>query len=404
MTVPVSFLLGSPVRLIVAIVLFVVLDLTVLVINLWIADHVADDAVAINLAGRQRMLSQQITKSLLLAHHAPDADTRNTAQEELAKAHSLFQQTLTAFDRGGTTPGGDGKPVVLLRVDADQNGRKPLSEAILLVAPLASSMAELKATGTLSDATRAAAVAYMTRHNRDILARMNLLTSALEQDSVQRISRLRIIQTGAFVLALANFLVIVLGMVRQYHQVERAGQRWRELAEHDHLTGLYNRAAFREGMQNAMNQDQSQGKGFYILVLDLDGFKPINDSFGHAAGDEMLRQVANQLVRTARESDVVARLGGDEFALLCPFTSAPDNPGLICDRVIANIDTIVDPNGLARTVRASLGVAVYPTHGRDVDELLAAADRAMYRSKAAGGARWSMAVLNRSPDQDAASH
>jgi diguanylate cyclase (GGDEF)-like protein len=240
----------------------------------------------------------------------------------------------------------------------------------------------------------------MTRHNRDILARMNLLTSALEQDSVQRISRLRIIQTGAFALALANFLVIVLGMVRQFHQVERAGQRWRKLAENDHLTGLYNRAAFREGVINAMNQAESGRRGFSVLVLDLDGFKPINDSFGHAAGDEMLRQVANQLAHTARASDVVARLGGDEFALLCPFISAPDNIELICDRVIANIDSIVDPNGHMRTVRASIGVAVYPTHGRNVDELLAAADRAMYRSKSAGGARWSMAVLNPAPERN----
>lgn len=396
MPIPVRLLLSSPSRLIAAIVLFVVLDLSVLIINLWIANHVAEDAVAINLAGRQRMLSQQITKSLLLAHHAPDAVNRAQALQELSQAYELFRQTLIAFDRGGTTRGGDGQPTRLHRVMPGMDGRLPLDEAIQLIAPLARVMDAYQRSGELSDTTRAAIVAYMTRHNRDILARMNRLTTALEHSSVQRISRLRIIQTGAFLLALANFLIIVLGLVRQYHHVEKDGRRWRELAQRDPLTGLLNRTAFRAGIDNALQNYQEAQPALTILMLDLDGFKPINDRYGHAAGDQFLQQVGQTLASTARESDLVARLGGDEFALLCPHLHGANHIRQFCERLIQAIEHLPGPEG-AHMVRASVGAAVYPDHGQDVDELLAAADRAMYRSKAAGGGRCGLAELNRSP-------
>jgi len=396
MPVPVRLLIGSPSRLIAAIVLFVVLDLSVLLINLWIANHVAEDAVAINLAGRQRMLSQQITKSLLLAHHAPDAQTRASALEELTQAYSLFRQTLTAFDQGGTTRGGDGKPAQLQRVGTDNPGRRALNDAIKLVELLGMTMEAYQRKGVLSDADRAETVAYMTLHNQDILANMNRLTTALEQSSVQRISRLRVVQTGAFLLALANFLIIVLGLVRQYHHVERDGQRWRELAQRDTLTGLFNRAAFRAGMENHVCPPQGNPSPLTVLMLDLDGFKPINDRYGHAAGDKLLQDVGHVLVATARESDLVARLGGDEFALLCPHLHTPESIRHLCERLIQAINQIPGPDGQP-VVKASLGAAVFPDHGADVDELMAAADRAMYHSKTTGGSRWSLAELNAPP-------
>ncbi|MEW6677231.1 MAG: diguanylate cyclase [Pseudomonadota bacterium] len=397
MPVTVQFLLSSPSRLITAVVLFVVLDLSVLLINLWIAEHVARDAVAINLAGRQRMLSQQITKSLLLAHHAPTPEVREEALAELGKAYGVFSQTLAAFARGGTTPGGDGRPVELNRVGTLNPGRAPLEAAMKLVPPLDEAMQEFLTSGTLTEASRTATVAYMTRHNRQILAKMNELTTALEQDSVRSIGRLRIIQTSAFVLALANFLVIVVGLVRRYHLLEKDGQRWRDMAEHDQLTGLYSRTAFREALSDALHLARTDGGALTVLALDLDGFKPVNDRYGHATGDEFLKQVGQSLLATARHSDVVARLGGDEFALLCPGLEGDEAVRQFCDRLIAHIDDIADPQGEKGRVRASIGVALYPDHGQTLDELLAAADRAMYRSKAAGGGQWGIAELNRPP-------
>lgn len=394
MLLPTRLLLGSPLKLGIAIALFVILDLSVLVINLWIADQVSRDAVAINLAGRQRMLSQQITKSLLLANHAPDEITRTQAREELANAYELFATTLRAFDQGGVTKGGDGQQVKLRRVEQNA-GRGPLDVALFKVAPLTQRLDTLLKTPSASTDDFRWAMDYMIANNREILARMNDLTFALEQQSVSRIRELRLIQTGAFALALLNFLVIVLGLVKQYHSVRQDGGRWRELAQRDALTGLFNRAALRETLERQVVEASRASQAFSLLLLDLDGFKPINDRFGHAAGDELLKTLANTLLSLARESDIVARLGGDEFALVCPNLSGTDQIRHFCDRIVHGIADMECNYGGNCSVHASVGAAVYPTHGTGGDELLAAADRAMYQSKGAGGNRWSQAELNR---------
>ncbi|KAF0101080.1 MAG: diguanylate cyclase [bacterium] len=394
MPLPLSYLISSPRRLFVAIVLFVVLDLGVLLINLWIAAQVAQDAVAINLAGRQRMLSQQTTKTLLLVTHAPDAASRKAAAEELAAAFSLFERTLNAFDQGGETRGGDGKPVSLRPVGTAE-GRQAVKATLLLVGPLANTLSTLKSEGHLDEGAARQAMAYMVRNNRDILTQMNRLTTDLERDSIRRTQELRAIQTTFFLFALANFLVIVLGLVKRHKQLERDRHHWREIAQRDALTGLFNRAAFRDALHSALANTRAEQRSFCIMMLDLDGFKPINDRFGHAQGDSLLVRLAQQLRCASRETDVVARLGGDEFALLCPQLHAAEHIRQFCDRLIATIEQIAADQELPCRVTASIGVAVYPQHGADGDELLAAADRAKYAAKREGGGRWQVAEVNR---------
>jgi diguanylate cyclase (GGDEF)-like protein len=394
MPIPIHYLIGSPRRLAIAITLFVILDLSVLVINLWIAEQVARDAVAINLAGRQRMLSQQITKSLLLINHAAEPAQRQAAREELALAYRLFATTLRAFDHGGVTTGGDGKQVELRQV-TQIAGRKPLDAALQLVKPIAGRLdAFLQVQSKTEDLFRWEKD-YMVSNNREILANMNRLTSALEHHSVRRIQELRAVQTGAFILAMVNFLVIVLGLVKQYHQVANAGHRWREAAQHDVLTGLFNRAALRDALDAGLVTAAQEHKLLAVLVLDLDGFKPINDHFGHAAGDIALQKVATALLHLARESDTVARLGGDEFALVCPNLHGDEHIRSFCDRIVAGISNVECIDGQSGCLKVSVGIALYPMHGSSVDELMTAADRAMYSSKHAGGNRWSLATLNR---------
>ena len=116
---------ASPRRLLVAVVVFILLDLSILMINLWIAHQVALDAVAINLAGRQRMLSQRITKASLLAANEPNTPMGDQARRELDAAYLLFTRTLTAFDQGGETQGGDGQ-IVSLRPVRDAKGREAI--------------------------------------------------------------------------------------------------------------------------------------------------------------------------------------------------------------------------------------------------------------------------------------
>jgi diguanylate cyclase (GGDEF)-like protein len=389
MPIPVRFLLASPRRLAIAVTLFVLLDLSVLVINLWIAEQVARDAVAINLAGRQRMLSQKITKSLLLAHHAPDAVARQAARAEGEEALRLFESTLHAFDQGGPATGGDGEKVMLRRVETP-GAREPLATALRLISPLATRPGTMEGTDNFRWA-----MDYMVANNLALLRSMNQLTSALERHSVQRTRELRVIQTGAFALAMINFLLIVLGLVKQYHHVKKDGHHWREVARRDALTGLYNRTALRDALDADLASAVREGKPLAVLLLDLDGFKPINDRYGHAIGDALLIRLADILRQLARESDTVARLGGDEFALLCPSLHGEGDIGHFCDRIVEGIATMACEQIETARVHASIGVSVYPSHGENGDELLAAADRAMYRSKGEGGNRWRLAELNR---------
>lgn len=329
MPLPVSALIGSPRRLVTAIVLFLVLDLTVLLINLWIAEQVARDAVAINLAGRQRMLSQQITKALLLTTRATPGEDARSARQETDDAFGLFEETIRAFAEGGQARGGDGTIVPLQAVGSE--GARIVAEARDLIVPLS---ALLAATRNDPASGRDPAAAYMVRHNPTILALMNRLTTVLEHDSIRRTRELRLIQTGAFFLAMANFLIIVLGMARRYRMIEEDSQRWRAMARHDPLTGIANRKAFEEAASAQLMRAQVDAQPGAMLMLDLDGFKGINDRFGHSAGDAILRAVANRLEAAARATDVVARLGGDEFAILCPMLSGDDDVGQLCERLV----------------------------------------------------------------------
>lgn len=386
MPLPVSALIGSPRRLVSAIVLFLLLDLTVLMINLWIAEQVAQDAVAINLAGRQRMLSQQITKALLLTTRPGRGEDARSARQETDDAFGLFEETLKAFAEGGKARGGDGTSAHLKAVNGE--GARIVAEARNLITPLSEL---LVATRTGPAAERGPAAAYMVQHNPQLLALMNRLTTVLEHDSIRRTRDLRLIQTGAFALAMANFLIIVFGMVRRYRLIEEDSQRWRAMARHDPLTGIANRKAFEEAASAQLMRAQVDAQPGAMLMLDLDGFKGINDRFGHSAGDAILRAVATRLEAAARATDVVARLGGDEFAILCPMLSGDDDVGQLCERLVDSVLGISRADIPGCPLGVSIGVALYPDDGYDPAHLQLLADRAMYAAKRAGGKRWHIA-------------
>ncbi len=386
MPLPVSALIGSPRRLVTAIVLFLVLDLTVLMINLWIAEQVAQDAVAINLAGRQRMLSQQITKALLLTTRPRSGEDARGARQETDEAFGLFEETLKAFAEGGKARGGDGTIVPLQAVGGE--GARIVAEARNLIVPLS---ALLAATRNDPASGQDPAAAYMVQHNPQILALMNRLTTVLEHDSIRRTRDLRLIQSGAFALAMVNFLIIVLGMARRYRLIEEDSQRWRAMARHDPLTGIANRKAFEEAASAQLMRAQVDAQPGAMLMLDLDGFKGINDRFGHSAGDAILRAVATRLEAAARATDVVARLGGDEFAILCPMLGGEDDVGQLCERLVDSVRGISRADIPGCPLGVSIGVALYPDDGYDPAHLQQLADRAMYAAKRAGGNRWHIA-------------
>ncbi len=153
------------------------------------------------------------------------------------------------------------------------------------------------------------------------------------------------------------------------------------LATHDSLTGLPNRILLKDRLLQAIRAQRRDERPFVLMILDLDGFKDINDATGHEAGDRLLQVMAQRLVANARESDTVARLGGDEFALLLPAVAAPEHAEA---RARSFLGALAEPVTLgAETVRitASAGAAFCPRHGEDVGDLLRRADCAMYEAK-----------------------
>lgn len=162
------------------------------------------------------------------------------------------------------------------------------------------------------------------------------------------------------------------------------------LATHDALTQLPNRQLFRDRAEIAVARARRSGERVAVCYLDLDGFKPINDVLGHAMGDRVLEEVARALRAQTRETDTVARMGGDEFVVLLESSESTVDIEGVARRLVDGVDAIAAVGGHAVHLSASLGVAVFPDHGDDVDTLLAHADMAMFFSKSreSGGCRF----------------
>jgi diguanylate cyclase (GGDEF)-like protein/PAS domain S-box-containing protein len=173
--------------------------------------------------------------------------------------------------------------------------------------------------------------------------------------------------------------------VRDIRERKAAEERILHLAHHDTLTSLPNRNLFRDRLNQAMARAKRGGNTVAVLCLDLDRFKPVNDSFGPEIADELLRQVALRLLHSIRADDTVARLGADEFALIQVGLSHPDGPAFMADRLVKALSDPFIICGHHIVIGTSIGIALYPNDGISGDELLRAADTALDRAKAAGG-------------------
>ena len=187
-------------------------------------------------------------------------------------------------------------------------------------------------------------------------------------------------------IVITTFLAVYLGLAsRNSRQLALANRRVLELAQTDILTGLPNRAFFLEQLEEADSYERRGSGAFSILMLDLDRFKNVNDSLGHAAGDALLRQVALRLKSAIRSADVLARLGGDEFAII--QAECDDQRAGSIDLATRIAKLVAEPfllQGNQVEVGTSIGIAMAPEHGSDQEQLLKKADLALYRSKSAG--------------------
>lgn len=160
-----------------------------------------------------------------------------------------------------------------------------------------------------------------------------------------------------------------------------------QLAQYDPLTGLANRLLLRERFQATMANATRKERQLAIHFLDLDGFKAINDRYGHPAGDALLEQVAHRLESIVRAGDTVARLGGDEFVMVQCGLVHEDEAKMLAHRIIRKLSLPYDIGGSAMHVSVSVGIATAPQQGIELEHLLACADSALYRAKAGGKGR-----------------
>ncbi|MGM9482807.1 diguanylate cyclase domain-containing protein [Roseateles sp. NT4] len=160
-------------------------------------------------------------------------------------------------------------------------------------------------------------------------------------------------------------------------------------SELDSLTQLPNRLLLVDRFSQGLTHARRQGGRLALLFLDLDGFKQINDKLGHRVGDEVLRAVSLCLVSSVRQIDTVCRLGGDEFIVLLPEIMDAADPGLVAQKLMDSLASLMHAGGVPVRVSASIGISVYPDDAEDIEALVDCADQAMYRSKRAGGGCYS---------------
>lgn len=174
--------------------------------------------------------------------------------------------------------------------------------------------------------------------------------------------------------------VAIMSDISKYREAER---QINFLAHHDVLTSLPNRALLKDRIHQALISAERHNQKLALLYLDLDRFKFINDSLGHAIGDKLLIKVAERLTSQVREEDTVCRTGGDEFIILLPDTDA-DGAGHVAQKLVENITSHFEIEGNQLFVTLSIGISIYPDNGKDAESLNKHADTAMYRAKQAG--------------------
>jgi diguanylate cyclase (GGDEF)-like protein/PAS domain S-box-containing protein len=174
----------------------------------------------------------------------------------------------------------------------------------------------------------------------------------------------------------------VLGVSRDLTERRKIEERMRYMAQHDTLTGLPNRTLFADRLQKALQYVSRHQKSLALMLLDLNKFKPVNDTHGHAVGDLLLQQVAERLKQAIRASDTVARVGGDEFIILLPQIDEPHHALMVAEKIQHAVSKPFDIHGLEVQISCSIGTACYPQDGLTDLVLSKVADERMYQQKA----------------------
>jgi diguanylate cyclase (GGDEF)-like protein len=171
-------------------------------------------------------------------------------------------------------------------------------------------------------------------------------------------------------------------------QLQEREQQMRHMAQHDSLTGLPNRLSMQQRLALAMEFAKRNRKKLAVMMVDLDGFKRLNDTRGHRRGDHVLVQIAGRLRTSVRGSDTVARYGGDEFVVLAGELDRAGDVENIAEKIADMVSLPISVDGVTENIGCSIGISIFPDHAEDAEGLIERADRAMYAAKAAQGTRY----------------
>ena len=251
-----------------------------------------------------------------------------------------------------------------------EGGRSSLITAAITLLYLAGlSVAGLRIHRSL----RRAAKLYW--RNLRLVRRLEATREGLEQEVEARTAELRSANTA---------------LVQEVSQRRRSEEQVRHLLAHDSLTSLPNRVLFLDRLRQALARARRFGGSVAVLAFDIDRFKEVNDTYGHPAGDQLLRELAGRVGAAMRATDTAARIGGDEFALVAPDVDGRDGARRLAEKLLEVCAAPFRVDGARLSVSLSVGVALFPEHGGEVDDLLTDADLALYAAKAAGRGRWAM--------------
>jgi len=173
-------------------------------------------------------------------------------------------------------------------------------------------------------------------------------------------------------------------MITEITERKKAEERILHMANHDLLTDLPSMRLAKDRLILSILRARRSGCRLAVMFIDLDGFKAVNDTMGHDAGDYVLKEIAGRLLSCVRESDTVARAGGDEFLIIADQIRVRDNAAQIADTIVRLVPQPVTYNGGQTLVGTSIGIALYPDDGEEMNQLIKEADKAMYRIKRQG--------------------
>jgi diguanylate cyclase (GGDEF)-like protein len=374
-------------RYIFALSLIAILVIAAQILVQYSLSHQENDSRIINIAGRQRLLTQSMRKASLMILTAPSNTVRF---EGLSDIKSSFEQWSEGHDfllSSGKQIHGNPQKVFLLFEEAEPHRLAIQESARLLIAAMDQ--------GAEPDLL-AEAAATIIHHGSPMLRILDRVVAAYEQDARQGVRQLRqveivltVIMLGVLALeALFIFRPAVLRIKRDMSRLREASNQLWLLSQHDGLTGVPNRRSFDDKLDEEWGRAVRERQSLALIMLDIDHFKLFNDHHGHLAGDDALRRVAQATQdQLKRPGDFLARYGGEEFGLVLPDTGL-EGALLIAERIRWGVETLgikhrTFPAGEKVTV--SLGVAAeWPKVNGNPDDLLRAADQALYAAKLAG--------------------